>query len=726
MSASSILRLTTPVFIAPSSASFALETPCTMEEDMSTMRESHVGLGNDRGTMEGSKNKPGLLRIPNEIIRQIGGCLEDKGDIAALIRTCRLFNMMFGDVLYQRDQLYHRYKQDSCLTWAATLDRADTLKRAVKAGVRLEDHSYLIFVVSCTGSPKCAEVVLSTPGINPMAEDERGWTPITLAASFGHASVVKKLIEHGADYTALTRFGWSPFNVACCHGSLGVAKLLLDEYGVSMKGDYGINWSALRSASTYGHADILTYLLQRGADTAAEEGGWSCLHIAADGGHTEAVEVLLNHGFDPSAVANELGWTPLTLAVDKGHHDTVELLLDRGVDIEQKCTNQWTSLCMAATRGDLKMVMLLVGRGANVMAKAIGGWTPITLAAANGHQSIVDLLLAYGADIYMKAWALSGWTPLMVASDSGHATLARMLLPGGVDVQTGNSTGWNYILSSADGRHLMTSRIILNFGFDIMPTFIAGHAAGIRAAHTDRHRLLSMLFQAYDLQLDHLDSLGRSAFVHAAMRGHRRVIKISLPLTSMANRKNRYKSNPIFAAAGHGHRRVVELVDEGLADFAERDLLNCALLAQAQRAKRRQLRYLKRHTMRGDIPVGLEYPASKQTQHKRDYIARHCNVCDRASVHLRQAHVCDDCGGSMIACTECINESRARNSTSHLSSSHRRLCNDSLGRTLPLLRASASLHNVTELDNDGTAVGDLESIQDGDGDALNDTMMMRC
>ncbi|KAL6797851.1 ankyrin [Trichoderma sp. SZMC 28013] len=516
--------------------------------------------------MKQTNRKATLLRIPNEILRQIGAYLEDKGDIAAFVRTCRLFNVMFGDALYQRDQVYHKYKQDSCLTWAATQDRVDTLKRAIKAGIRLEDHPYLIFVVSCTGSPRCAELVLSTPGINPMAEDDRGWTPITLAASFGHANIVKKLVEHGASCTALTSFGWSPISVACCRGSLGVAKLLLDEYGVSME----------------------------------------------------------------------------------------------------------------------------VGRGADVMAKAVGGWSPITLAATNGHLDIVNLLLAYGADIHMKT--LSGWTPLMAASDGGHASLANILLICGADVQTSSLTGWDSLICAADGRHLQTSKILLSHGADIMATTAAGYTPGIRAAYAGSYRLLNMFLKTKGFQLDHLDNLGRSAFFHAAMRG------------------DKFGSTPIFAAARNGHRKVVELlVNEGLADFSERDFLNCTLLAHAQRSNRRQfVKYLKRHAKQANIPIWLEDPAGKRTQHRWDHATCHCNVCGRASVHVEQAYVCEDCNGGMVLCAECINAGQTCNNINHIWTAHRCLWNDEFGWTPPYLLADAELRKIIEVDDDGNSVSDVE------------------
>ncbi|KAL7948063.1 ankyrin repeat-containing domain protein [Trichoderma barbatum] len=687
------------------------EDKTTVEQDKRRVEGHNISLGDNKITRREAKKKPGILRIPNEIISQIGCYLRRKRDLAAFVRTCRLFNIMFGDTLYLLDQ---KYKQASCLMWAAGLNKVDTLKRAVRAGIRLDLYPYLIFVVSCNGSAECAEVVLSTPGVTSMVEDITGWTPITLAASYGHANVVKKLIEHGASYTTPTRYGWSPLNVACCHGSLGVVKLLLDNYGLSMDGDSGNNWSALRSASTYGHANILTYLLQRGADTTPEAGGWSCLHTAADGGHTSAVEALLDHGLDPSAVANETGWTPLTLAVDKGHYDTVELLLDRGVDIEQRCTNRWTALCMAANRGDLAMVKLLVERGANVVAKAVGGWTPMTLAATNGHETIVNLLVAHGADIHMKT--LSGWTPLMAASDGGYATLAKMLIDRGADVQTTSSNGWTSLTYAADGRHLMTAELLLSHGANIMATSAAGWTPGIRAAHAGGRRLLNMFLKMHSFQLDHLDNLGRSAFFHAAMRGHAKLVKRLLPLTKMANMRDRYGSTPIFAAARNGHRKVVELlVNEGFADFSERDFLDCTILAHAQRSKRRQfVRYLKRYTTRAGISILVQDPAGKRTRHKWDHATCHCNVCGRASVHVQQSYVCDDCNGGMVLCAECISAGQTCGNTNHLWSAHRCLWNDDFDRpTPPFLWANANLRTITDVSD----VSEVE-VEDADVEAI--------
>ncbi|KAL6690672.1 ankyrin repeat-containing domain protein [Trichoderma pleuroticola] len=682
-----------------------MQAPGMMNEDTITVEGSSRSTspsGKSECTMEETNGNPSLLRMPIEIIQQIGEYLEEKGDIAAFVRTCHLFNFMFGDVLYQRDQVHHKYKQDSCLTWAATHDRVDTLKRAIKAGIPLGDHPYLIYVVSSTGSPRCAELVLSTPGIDPIAEDERGWTPITLAASLGHANIVKMLVEHGASYTERNSNGDSPMTVACCRGSVGVVKLLVDEYGVSQNSVVGgMNWSVLRSAATFGHAGIVDFLLKRGADATPDPSGWSCLHSAAEGGHTETVNVLLNHGFNHSAVAEENAWTALTIAAHRGHYDTVELLLVRGVDIEQTGKNRWTCLCMAANRGDLRMAMLLIDRGANVMAKAFGGWSPIILAATNGHLDVVNLLIVHGADVHMKT--RSGWTPLMAASDGGHSSLANILLMCGADVKDGSITGWNSLICAADGRHLQTAKLLLRHGANIMAITAAGYTPGIRAAYAGSYRLLNMFLKTPGFRLDHLDNLGRSAFFHAAMRGHTKVVEMLLPLTNTANARDRFGTTPIFAAARNGHRKTVELlINAGFADFAERDYLGCTLFAHAQRSGKKQfVKYLVRYTKQANIPIWLEDPAGQRMQHPWDQETCHCNVCGRASVHEQQAYVCDACNGGMVLCWECIAAGQTCNDISHRWNAHRCLWNDNFGWTPAVISADPDSRWV---DDDGIAL----------------------
>jgi uncharacterized protein len=134
------------------------------------------------------------------------------------------------------------------------------------------------------------------PGwINRYASD--GFTPLQLAAFFGHAEVVTWLVAHGADINAVAR---NPQRIMPLH-----------------------------AAAANGNLEIVQTLLDAGADVnAAQAGGFTPLHTAADSDSVPLARLLLDHGADPT-LPSDAGQTPLVLAEEKGNHSVVEYLRGR-------------------------------------------------------------------------------------------------------------------------------------------------------------------------------------------------------------------------------------------------------------------------------------------------------------------------------------------------------------------------------------------------------------
>jgi RNA polymerase sigma factor (sigma-70 family) len=132
-----------------------------------------------------------------------------------------------------------------------------------------------------------------------------GFTPLALAAHFGHVEVMRVLIARGADVNrvATHRLAVTPLHAAL-FGRQIAAALLLIERG----------------------ADVT---LARGG-TGLKRAGWTPLHYAAGLGFTELVRPLLDRGADPSRHDQE-GKTPLDVATDANHSDIVDVLRARGV-----------------------------------------------------------------------------------------------------------------------------------------------------------------------------------------------------------------------------------------------------------------------------------------------------------------------------------------------------------------------------------------------------------
>ena len=121
-----------------------------------------------------------------------------------------------------------------------------------------------------------------------------GWTPLHLAAFFGHLQLATSLIEGGAE--------------------------------VDARSTNGLNNTPLHAAAAGGYTELVALLLQHGANAnARQEGGWTALHAAAHAGNRRMVELLLTSGAD-SAVRAANNQMPLDLALSRGHGEIAELL----------------------------------------------------------------------------------------------------------------------------------------------------------------------------------------------------------------------------------------------------------------------------------------------------------------------------------------------------------------------------------------------------------------
>jgi uncharacterized protein len=157
----------------------------------------------------------------------------------------------------------------------------------------------LDFFESCVAGQ--TEKVLREIGENSSlleAHNTDGWTPLHLAAFFGHPALLEALLDKGA--------------------------------AVDARSTNAMKNTPLHAAAAGGKADMVKLLLEKGADAnARQEGGWTALHAAAQSGNRPMVEVLLANGADLEARAAN-NQSPLDLALLKGHGEIVALLEQLG------------------------------------------------------------------------------------------------------------------------------------------------------------------------------------------------------------------------------------------------------------------------------------------------------------------------------------------------------------------------------------------------------------
>jgi uncharacterized protein len=139
-------------------------------------------------------------------------------------------------------------------------------------------------------------VASDPPGINAFSTD--GWTPLHLAAFFGHPKVTEYLLARDADVAARSRNsnGNTPLHAALAGNSTMVAGLLMGA-GADVNAADGGGWRPLHIAAANNNIDAMKTLIAQGADVAAaNREGQTALSIAQEKNQREAAALLRRHG----------------------------------------------------------------------------------------------------------------------------------------------------------------------------------------------------------------------------------------------------------------------------------------------------------------------------------------------------------------------------------------------------------------------------------------------
>lgn len=295
-------------------------------------------------------------------------------------------------------------------------------------------------------------------GADPQAVSRTGVTPLLAATYGGNVEAVKAVVEHGADvnnvpsgYRAWT---WTAEHIGSKEQPLAKTASLND--------------TALILASEKGYADIVAYLLEKGADPKkANVSGDTALSMAAQRGYANIVAMLLDKGVDPNEGQKEAPpWTaaavigvhdqvrnsPLSLAAQGGHTDAVKVLLEKGADPDVRGFAGKTALYWAVERGYNDVVNQLLEHGASPNVANTAGQTPLMEASKNGNADVVRALVSHNADLNAREGdeglpgtldvsAGTGMTPLMLAVVGNQFSVAKILLQAGADISLRNRGG---------------------------------------------------------------------------------------------------------------------------------------------------------------------------------------------------------------------------------------------------------------------------------------------
>jgi len=228
-----------------------------------------------------------------------------------------------------------------------------------------------------------------------------------------------------------------------------VKKLVEDDHvDINFLGDKG--YSPLHGASINGYTPIVTFLLEKGADTELQstDGGFTALHFAATEGHLDVVRLLLNAKANPNS-KDQWGNTPIFRAGNK--EEIGKLIIQSGGDpsienehgisplnspamafryLQPQQKSDEINLRALVNKEDIdSLAKALESKSGDLEAKNEQGKSPLYLAIEKGNTKIIALLLAAGADINTQE--KFGYTPLAIAAMRGNLDLVKLLLEKG-------------------------------------------------------------------------------------------------------------------------------------------------------------------------------------------------------------------------------------------------------------------------------------------------------
>ena len=304
--------------------------------------------------------------------------------------------------------------------------------------------------------------VLLQYGADPNARDDNGITALWIACRENYTRIAETLIPR-VDPVVLhhVKRGLTCLHWTCHHQNLPLAELLyMAGARLSMEEDDELEdnrWdktplhSACVQISVTPRAvavPLLEWLLERPEVSvhATDRSGNTPLHLACGTSNLAAVQILLRYGSNVRTV-NHNGSTPLMLTCDADLRiETLaiaQLLVSHGACLTDKDVSGRTALHRACCTRDLELVQFLLNQKAPVLHLPDKyGWMPLHYACRQRNVSLVKLLLERGTDaLHLNAQNADGNTPLIVACQRWGEQVVELLLDKGADPNVANKMG---------------------------------------------------------------------------------------------------------------------------------------------------------------------------------------------------------------------------------------------------------------------------------------------
>jgi ankyrin repeat protein len=250
------------------------------------------------------------------------------------------------------------------LRWVVQFGQLDRIKAILKTGVNIDaadvGGSTALMLAAWLRQEKSVQLLLEYDA-DPNIRGRDGKTALHLAAedTENQEALVYHLTQYKADVNA-SAYSFTPILLAAIQNHTSIVKLLI-ECGANVKAEDYHGRTALHYLAQHGNTPSVATLLSHGADVnASDRQGKTPLMLALDSRNPKMLRTLIKGGADVNITDNE-GSTVLHLAADANEVRLVRELLDNGA-MDDTCNLEgMTALHIALFHGSTKMVRALAG-----------------------------------------------------------------------------------------------------------------------------------------------------------------------------------------------------------------------------------------------------------------------------------------------------------------------------------------------------------------------------